>query len=182
VREWKRWVAVALALVAVGCSFGCSAGPGKPTTLPTLTPTTAAPSASTSPADGKDAIAHVGRLWFELLQAPTSAATADAIDAITTPTCTCRRVSASYRDAAARDESYFGSITVTSFNPFTDGPALGEVVATYNASISGLRTHSGRVLSQSPGRRGVSVVLRLHRGVNGWVINSIEVVRPGTTS
>jgi len=81
-----------------------------------------------------------------------------------------------------KHQTYFGSIALTSFNFFLDAPTLAEVVATYDASTSGLRSQDGRIVSRSAARHGVSIVLRLVRSNNRWIISKVEVVNPGTTS
>jgi len=160
-------------LVAV-LAVGCSSDPGHPRTLPNLTATP-----TPSPTPKVSDLEATARSWFRLLQGPTTLATADAIDDITTPSCKCRRASASIREAVRKEEHYFGRIRLISLRAALDGRNLGEVVVTYDQDAGGLKSADGRVLSSVVAHVGVSSVLRLTRQQGGWRISAIEAISEG---
>lgn len=180
VRTWKRWVAVVAMLAAAGCLAGCSTGPGKPTTLPTLTPTTGAATPTPSPtASDLEAATNVVRRYYALLNAPTTAANADALSRLMTSTCKCQEVVEVTRAAVRKHERFFGRNQVVKLTPSRDGSAAAEVLVTYNYTRSGLLDANGRVVSQSTGRRGTTQVFRLLQSPRGWLITAIERVTAG---
>jgi hypothetical protein len=167
------------AVLAVLVLAGCGGGPGTPTTLPTLTPTTT-PTATATPANDLAAITATGRQWFRLLQSATTIETAVAMEAITTPTCKCRRASTSVRDAVRNHETYFGTISINALTATRDGPTLAEIVTTYDQGAGGLRRHDGGLVSSVPGHRDVIALLRLVFSGHQWLIARIETLSPGS--
>src|SRR5947209_20605329 len=103
-----RGVAVAGALAAVFAA-GCSSG-DKPVALPSISPSSspsANPSATSSTAIAASVTAVV-RIYYSLLNSPTTVANGQALAALMTSNCTCRRVATSTIDVAKKHQTYFG--------------------------------------------------------------------------
>src|SRR3954470_12684800 len=95
-----------VAVVVVACLAvltACSGGASAPRTLPPLSATPAAVT-STAPPTSKAAelaaVKAVVRRYYQLLNSPTPIANADALAALMTAECSCRRVSDSIRKMA----------------------------------------------------------------------------------
>ena len=171
---------MAACLVLSACSGD---GGSAPRTLPPVS-TTPAAATSTAPPTTKAtelaAVKAVIRRYYQLLNAPTTIANANALAALMTEDCTCRRVAESTREIAARHQHYFGHTRLVAVTPALDGPADADALVQYDYSDGGIRDSSGRILSRSQGRRGALLSFRLVRSGSGWVISSVVVLRQGS--
>lgn len=129
--------------------------------------------------DDLSAAADVVRRYFSLLNGPTTLDTADALAALMTPGCGCRRVVRSMSDLAARGEHYFGSNRLIAAIPNRDSSTLVDVVVDYDYSDSGIENRTGRVLNVEHGRRGVKVDVRLTKSAARWLITRIDILSEG---
>jgi hypothetical protein len=167
--------AIALAAVLTACG-----GSGdSPTVVPPLS-TTPAASASTAPADNpKAAAVAVVKEYFRLLNAPTSVATADALDALMTVACACHKVALSTRNVAARHEHYFGRTTPTAVTPTIGDARHVDVLVDYDYTSTGIARADGSVVSRAPGRVGATLDFKLVRVTSAWRISELVYVRQG---
>jgi len=96
------------------------------------------------------------RRYYALINAPTTVANGEALAALMTAKCTCRRVATSTIDAARRHQTYFGKATVVSITPTVDGPTEADALVQYDYSDGGLRDAEGRVVSRSAADEAIS--------------------------
>ena len=174
-----RGVALACAFAAV-LSAGCSSG-DKPVALPSLTPTDS-PSGSPSPTNSAAILASVTavvRSYYSLLNAPTTEANGEALAALMTADCTCRRVATSTIDIARKHEMYFGVTKVVSITPVVDSPTLADALVEYSYDDSGIRDSRGHVISRSPGRRGSKLLFYFSLENGAWRISEVRSISNG---
>lgn len=173
----RRALAALAAVALVAGLAGCSSGGSKPTSLPSLTANT---SLSPTPSPNAAAVAAVVRRYYQLLNAPTTVANGEALAALMTPDCSCRRVATSTVDAAKKHQSYFGVTKVVSITPIIDGATSADALVEYNYGDSGLRDSQGHTLSRSRGHDS-SKLMFYFRLVDGhWLISTVRSISDGT--
>jgi hypothetical protein len=174
---------VTVGIVALSALSACSSAGSAPQTLPRLS-TTPATVTSTAPPTTKAAelaaVKAVVRRYYALLNAPTTVANADALAAMLTRDCTCRRVVRSMRQMAASGRQYFGRSSLVSLRPYIDSPTEADVYVEYNYSSGGYKDAAGRVLHSEPGRTGVKVDFRLTPVGGRWIISRIDLISEGS--
>jgi len=170
-----RGVAVACALAAVFAA-GCSSG-DKPVALPSLSPSSS-PSANPSTAIAASVTAVV-RIYYSLLNSPTTVANGQALAALMTSNCTCRRVATSTIDVAKKHQTYFGLTKVVSITPVVDGPTVADALVEYNYGDSGIKDSQGHVISRSPGRHGSKLLFYFSLVGGSWRISQVRSISNG---
>jgi hypothetical protein len=169
------------ACLALLCACSGNGGSG-PRTLPPLSITPAAVT-STAPPTSKAAelaaVKAVVRRYYQLLNAPTTVANADALAALMAADCSCRAASNATRRAAVAGESYFGKNRLRSLVANLDGAGQADVLVTYDYSAGGRKGSTGTVLSRSKAHRGATVDIGLTKVGSRWLMATILEIRPG---
>jgi hypothetical protein len=177
----RRLLVVGLVAVAV-LATGCSGATSKPTVLPPLSTTPAADASSSPPTSTAAELAAgkaVVRRYYQLLNAATTVHNANALAALMTPSCTCRRVAVSTREIAKRHQHYYGSSRVVAITPAIDGDDRADVLVQYDYSAGGIKDSAGRVVTRTNGRSGVLISFRLVRTNGRWRIAAVTVLKAG---
>ena len=125
---------------------------------------------------GRDlaAEAAVVRQYFRIINHLDTDMDAAALARLMTPACPCHKLERSVRDEAAHERHYFGTARLNRVQAHLDGPALGDVLVDFDATVGGVRTAAGAVASRTPARRHVNWdFVLVHRG-GTWLINRID--------
>jgi hypothetical protein len=125
------------------------------------------------------AAGSVVRRYYGLLNAPTSASSANSLEAIMLPTCKCREIVSSLRSAVQNQEHYVGSGHLTALRPVFDSPTQTEVLVTFDATSGGLVREDGTYVHRTAPQRGVTenvfVLWRAHR----WMVREVDLISKG---
>ncbi len=160
---------------------GCSGGGSAPRSLPPLSTTPAAVSSNAPPsskAADLAAVKAVVRRYYALLNSPTTVANADALAALMTADCKCRRVADSTREVAERGQHYFGKTHVVAIRAVLDTRDSAEALVQYNVGTSGIETAAGRRLTVYPALHGAKVNFLLRRDGAHWRIRALVYIKP----
>ena len=178
----RRGLLIGLAATCMAALAACSGGSSQPRTLPALSTTPAAVTSTappTSKAADLAAVKAVVRRYYALLNAPTTVENADALAALMTADCKCRRVADSTREVAQRGQHYFGRITNLSMTPSLDGDNSADALVQYDYSAGGIRDSVGRVIARTEGRTGTLLSFHFSKRSGRWLISSVSQLRAG---
>jgi hypothetical protein len=176
--SWLILAATTAAVVSSGCSASGSTSPHQ---LAALSPH---PSASVSavatnsprPADQKTAEAAVVREYFQVVNRLPVDMDAPAIDALTKPSCPCRKLARSIREESARHREYYGRNAINAIRANVDGQALGDVLVDFDTTASGVRSTTGAIITRTKPRRHVNLDFTVVRYGGRWLIERIDEV------
>jgi len=138
-----------------------------PLTVPPPTPTTG----RISPRAAE--LATV-RQYFRVLNHLDVAMDADALAALMTPSCPCRKQVRSVRTEREEGHFYVDGAVINAIRVHVDGPAIGDVLVDYNATAGGIRDATGHWLSRAPLVRHVNWDFTLAKTSGRWQIARIE--------
>jgi len=179
----RRGLGIGLLAAGIVLLSACSSSGSTPRTLPRLSTTPAAATSAappTSKAAELAAVKAVVRRYYALLNAPTTVANANALAALMTKDCTCRRVARSIRRLATAHRSYFGHSTVVTLRPSIDSQSNADVYVQYDYTRGGYRDDGGHILHIEPGHVGVKVDFRLVGNGSGWLIAQVDLITSGS--
>jgi hypothetical protein len=179
-------LAVAALLSMTGCGSGSSSGPGTLPPLsapPSTSPSLASPAPSTSAAGGKKAelaaATAVVRRYYRLLNAPTSEASANALQALILPNCKCQEIVRSLRSATRKHEHYVGSGHLTALRAAYDSPQQVQILVSFASTKGGLARGDGSFVQHTKAQRNVTENVFVFRTHADWMISEIDLVSAG---
>jgi hypothetical protein len=182
VADRRRGLGIGLAATGMAVLTACSGGGSAPGSLPPLSTTPAAVT-STAPLSSKAAdlaaVKAVVRRYYALVNSLGATMDANAIAALSEPSCACRTFVTAVRKTAGQHETYFGQIDVIGLTAVMDSSSYAEVLATYNSSAGGTRSSSGQVLYRGVPHKGTVENFVLHKRKDRWLIVSISLIRHG---